>query len=76
MVLRVGDPSLPLITPRFMYAMAQQMVTVQCSDSADNPVLASLYPGDDGTQLPSEAAALVSGGGLAFESTRADRPYR
>lgn len=75
-VLCVGDPASPLITVRFRYALAQQMVTVQCADSADNPVLASLYPGDDGTQVPSEVAALVSGGSPAFDPNRADKPYR
>eukprot|EP00884_Botryococcus_braunii_P005394 jgi/Botrbrau1/14856/Bobra.0326s0007.1 len=75
-VAKVGDSETPHIGVKFQYYPVLQLVTAQTTDSVDNPVLASLYAGDDGSVLPSEAAVLRAGGSPVWDSARLDRPYR
>lgn len=75
-VLKVGPTESPLIGVKFLYYPVLQVVAAAATDPADVAVLASMYPGDDGLMLPTEAAVLLAGGDAAWDPSRPDRPFR
>lgn len=60
----------------FQYLPALCTVTAHAAPPADNNLLKAMFPGDDGSSLPSEAAALRQGPPFKFNASRAARPYR
>lgn len=61
---------------QMLYVQELQMVTVKTQNPAQQHILASLFPGDTGSGLPSETAMQHSDTeGMEYPATRPDRPY-
>jgi hypothetical protein len=64
----------------FQYMPALCVVTAHAAPPADNNLLRAMFPGDDGSALPSlvasEAVAHQQGPPFKFSASRVARPYR
>ncbi len=65
-----------LITVVLQYLPALRVVTGHCKDPADNAVLKSLFPADDGSAMPMEGLAQLQAGQFRFSAAQTARPYR
>eukprot|EP00798_Chlamydomonas_sp_ICE-L_P014840 gene14840-20894_t len=66
----------PLMTIKFQYLMGLKVIAASCTNTADNQILAALFPADDGSTMPSESLLHLQSGTFKFDPKRAARPYR
>ncbi|KAG1669247.1 hypothetical protein FOA52_003284 [Chlamydomonas sp. UWO 241] len=69
-------PGQPPLTVRFQYLLALRLVVAGCDSPTDNELLAALFPYDDGSVLPSEAAAQLEAGSFVYDSSLPAKPYK
>ncbi|KAL6763310.1 Fms-interacting protein-domain-containing protein [Haematococcus lacustris] len=69
-------PPAALVTVVFEYLPALGVVTAHCPSPEASPLLASLFPGDDGSGLAIEPLAQLQGGTFRFSPSHPSRPYR
>ena len=75
-MVQIGLPDSGTLGLQMLYIQQLECVTVRAVDPGQQAILSALFPGDDGSELPSETAVqLAVTNGIDFTVNRPDRPY-